>query len=236
VDPDSLPDLDNPYLDEVNPYLDEVPGGDGGGPAGAPERSGGSGEDAGDDADGVVPGPVRLLERRERLVEEYAWAVPNAAAIAAVADEGPILEVGAGGGYWAMLLRQAGVDVIATDPDPPTERWSPVAPVRAQDVVADHPDRALLLVWPSGGDRWAAEALAGYEGDTCIYVGEGPGGATADEQFHRLLREHWRRERTVDVPQYPGIRDRLEVWRADEGSPLPSLRALGRLSPGGRSL
>jgi hypothetical protein len=152
------------------------------------------------------------------LTEAYAWAIPNAAAIAAVAREGPILEVGAGAGYWTYLLRQVDVDVVATDPAAPIDpEWSPVEPLDASTAVEQYPERTLLVVWPSDGESWAADALRATEAETCIYVGEGPGGCTADEGFHRLLREDWHRETVVSIPQYPHAHDDLEVWRADRG-------------------
>ncbi len=40
-------------------------------------------------------------------------------ALKALAGVGPLLEVGAGTGYWAFLLRQAGVAVTAVDSHPP---------------------------------------------------------------------------------------------------------------------
>src|SRR3712207_5908989 len=69
-------------------------------------------------------------EFRRQLTRTYAWAIPNQAAIDAIADlaEGRgVMEVGAGTGYWAALLRQAGVDVIPTDAAPP-----------APDLDAEH--------------------------------------------------------------------------------------------------
>lgn len=51
----------------------------------------------------------------------YAFAAPNERALAALAALGPVLEVGAGVGYWAHLLRERGVSVVATDQLPTTE-------------------------------------------------------------------------------------------------------------------
>lgn len=48
-----------------------------------------------------------------------APAAPNAAAVAALAARSPLLEVGAGTGYWARCLRAAGADVLALDVCPP---------------------------------------------------------------------------------------------------------------------
>jgi len=77
-------------------------------------------------------------------------------------------------------------------------------------------DRTLLLIWPSYGETWATEALGAYQGDTCIYVGEGRGGCTADDRFHQMLHEEWSLAETVAIPQYLGLHDRLEVWLDDD--------------------
>jgi SAM-dependent methyltransferase len=45
----------------------------------------------------------------------FAHVIPTHAAIAEIAACGPILEVGAGSGYWARLTRQAGAEVVAVD-------------------------------------------------------------------------------------------------------------------------
>ena len=43
---------------------------------------------------------------RKPLIWAYAWAIPSDEAIHAIAELGPLLELGAGTGYWAWLLRQ----------------------------------------------------------------------------------------------------------------------------------
>ena len=52
-------------------------------------------------------------------VHVYAYAPPNAAALEALLARTPLLELGAGTGYWARLLRGAGADVLALDIAPP---------------------------------------------------------------------------------------------------------------------
>lgn len=68
----------------------------------------------------------RLIDRymlaRDRLVARYSWAIPNAAALRALAAAAPLIEIGAGNGYWAYLLRQLGVDILAFDANPPLEK------------------------------------------------------------------------------------------------------------------
>ena len=157
------------------------------------------------------------FRRRETLIEEYAWAIPNPEAIATICAHSPILEVGAGAGYWAKCISEAGGNVLATDVEPPTDRprWHPVWTADARRVVTDYPHRALLLVWPSYAETWSTETLGRYGGDTVIYVGEGRGGCTGDDRFHQMLAEEWTLEATVDIPTYPGIHDRLEVYVDD---------------------
>lgn len=50
---------------------------------------------------------------------KYAFAVPNERALQVIAYYSPVVEVGAGTGYWAGLLRKRGVEVIAVDIAPP---------------------------------------------------------------------------------------------------------------------
>lgn len=160
---------------------------------------------------------VDVLERREALVEEYAWAIPNREAIETIVEHGPIVEVGAGTGYWAWCVDQLGGVVAATDAEPPESTYRRVAAYdarrRVNAMVADELDAALLLVWPPYDDPMAKDAIEAYPGETVIYVGEGRGGCTADDRFHRLLHEDWELAETVDIPTYLGLHDRLEVWR-----------------------
>lgn len=137
--------------------------------------------------------------RREQCYA-YSWAIPDEAALTTIAEYGPIVEIGAGGGYWAKQLRDRGVDVIAYDPDPggghysrndakgwhDGTRWSEVL-LGDHTAVAAHRDRSLLLVWPSYDDPWTDKVLDLYEGDTVIYVGEGSGGCTGTSRMHTLL-------------------------------------------------
>jgi len=109
------------------------------------------------------------------------------------------MELGAGTGYWARLLYERGVDVIAYDRWPPPSPENPFHgpsapwyPVQAGDeqVVEHHLDRTLLLVWPTWNEAWPAGAVARFHaaGGRClVIVGEGPGGLTGDTVFHALL-------------------------------------------------
>ena len=55
----------------------------------------------------------------EKYTQKYAWAIPNDDALMEIAKCTPLIEIGAGTGYWAWLLRQLGVDILAFDKNPP---------------------------------------------------------------------------------------------------------------------
>jgi hypothetical protein len=131
------------------------------------------------------------------------------------------VEIGAGSGYWAWQLGQAGVDVTAYDPVPPGpdndfnshKLYHPVTTGDHQ-AAALHPDRALMLCWPSYGASFAKQALHAYQGDTLIYIGEGVGGCCADHRFFSNVDRDW--VRIAKAPHhvtYWGIHCELTIYR-----------------------
>ena len=168
---------------------------------------------------------------RRDLTPRFAWAIPSPTALAWVVDVlggRPVLDPFAGTGYWAWMLAQCGVDVLATDlapPDTTRNTWHdrhdldtnlvtpgghvyyPVTQADAATAAAAHPDRALFICWPPYSSDAAARAVAAYTGDLLIVCGEGPGGCTGDDDFHALLGEPaWRDD------DDPGV-DPPALWR-----------------------
>ncbi len=136
-----------------------------------------------------------------------------------------MLEVGAGTGYWASLVREKGGTIVATDPEPGTHHpdtgftYTEVVEMEAERAVTDLVDDvALMICWPDHGKQWPLAAVETYRlgnstNRTVIYVGEGRGGCTGSDEFHWELYEHWTLSNVVYLPNYFGINDRLEVWR-----------------------
>ncbi|WP_293900310.1 hypothetical protein [Phenylobacterium sp.] len=151
------------------------------------------------------------LAFKAAVAGHFAWAVPTDEAIAAIRRHAPsVVEIGAGGGYWAWLLRQAGVTVAAFDVAPPPFTWSEV---RVGDAAAagDHADKALFLCWPPWGAGMATRALAAHGGRQVIYVGEWLGGA-ADPAFFAALAAQFTCVEVVAIPQWFMRDDRLMVF------------------------
>ena len=55
----------------------------------------------------------------------------------------------------------------------------------------------------------AADCLKYYQGDTVLYVGEGCGGCTGDDNFHERLEDEFELIEEMEIPQWNGIHDWL---------------------------
>jgi hypothetical protein len=183
-------------------------------------------------------GKYSPLYARDRLTSRYAWAIPDIDALDELSAHAPLIEIGAGTGYWAWLLRQRGVDILAYDIEPPTSpehsngyhgaclpgyrrvdvvgtTWTEVLP-GGPEQAGLHPQRTLFLCWPPYARPMATECLRAYQdagGKTLVYVGEDAGGCTGDEAFHELLHKDWRPVEEMRIPQWDGIHDALWVYQ-----------------------
>jgi hypothetical protein len=175
----------------------------------------------------VIDGPntarfIQMLKRRHVYCETYAWAIPNPEAIDTLVEHSPLIEIGAGRGYWAALAAAQGADIIAFDPNPPdradVNNWHHQPGMffhverAGPEVVSRHPDRTLFLCWPPFKSDAALRTLRSYKGKTVIYVGD-EGRDAGTPQFCAELAKYFTLVQVVDIPRWPGINDRLEVWR-----------------------
>ena len=165
--------------------------------------------------DGVYP-----ERHRQQYIEKFGYAIINYASIEFIRPYQPIVEVGAGSGYWAFELREKGVDVVATDPhlshpfwDNPAQKWVGVELLDALPAIEKYPDRNLLICWPNVDEEWATEALQCFQAEFVIYVGEGPGGATGSDRMFQLLADWYEEVHSLQIPTFCGGEDRLVVYR-----------------------
>ncbi|MBM7771842.1 hypothetical protein JOD54_002046 [Actinokineospora baliensis] len=129
-----------------------------------------------------------------------AWSLPSPGDLTWLLEHlagRPVLDLGAGLGYWAWQLAQLDVDVLAVDAGgQASTAWldgvAPFHPVHpgTATTAAAHGDRALFLSWPPPGGLTTA-ALAAYPGDTVIYAGEQNPEVCGDREFFTELTERW---------------------------------------------
>jgi hypothetical protein len=118
----------------------------------------------------------------------YAFATPNTPALEKIASFSPLVEIGAGTGYWSQMLRLSfpKCTVVAYDKDPPTIQGKVIKPndyhgkSRAwtqvlkggPEVAAQYAQHALFLCYPPPDNAMALLALRAYTGSTVCYVGK----------------------------------------------------------------
>ncbi len=159
----------------------------------------------------ALPDELRLRARK-RLIWAFSWAVPDAPAIQALVEAGPWIELGAGSGYWAWLLRQAGGDVVALDREPAQPpSWSQVLLGDEATLPASN-GRGLFMCWPPLDQPMARLALQNLAPGRVAVVGE-VRGRTGDAALWDLLERHFELTRELAIPTWPGFEDRLRLYR-----------------------
>lgn len=194
---------DNPYWDIVAPSISDNKG--------RRVVNGGNPE-----------GSARLAYAQMLLQAIYAYAIPSPETMAwmsAFCAGERIVDLGAGRGYWAAQMAQAGMTVEAYDFEPPdkvenasfpragelADVWYPVGDLgEFKQSVAGRSDYVLFLCWPPGwGNTMASEALAMFEksgGTRLIFIGQPRGGMTGDDAFFDALSAGWELE--SEDPQF----------------------------------
>jgi hypothetical protein len=178
------------------------------------------------DSHGLAGSRAEAENKLLALAQQYAYVFPSDSALAMLARLGPLVEVGAGTGYWAYRLRSLGADIIAFDQapvdgeranryHPPTQPWTRVEQ-GDQTILSRYTARALFLCWPplfsSLGD-----CLAYYSGDTVACIGDG-GYRTArldglDDNFTKAAAAPVRA-----LDPCPGVPPQLTIWRRTPGA------------------
>lgn len=144
---------------------------------------------------------------RNRLVKEYAWAVPNDDVLSYLAEFDELLEVGAGGGYWAKLIEEWGGSVRATDKNPPEDphtdvEWMRITGPRNPELE----NEAVLMVWPPFNERMS-EYVAKSNPSDILYVGEPEGGCTGNDPFFEILDDKYALLKEIEIPSFKGVHD-----------------------------
>lgn len=164
---------------------------------------------------------IEAVQARPRCLSTFSWSVPTPEAIALIKALGPVVEMGAGTGYWAALLRNAGVDVVAFDKEPGENNWcnclwTDVKYGLPPALKRVNRDRNLLLSWPPHQDPMGSQSIKYFQGEHVFYVGEWKGCTGDDALFNRLERDFVKLV-GLALPQWDGVHDDMTVWKRKEG-------------------
>lgn len=166
----------------------------------------------------------RTIADRTDLCSRYSWTItdPDTVAFVVQHSRGAVIDPMAGSGWWAHLLTQAGVDVVASDLHPPGSagnHWHkhdthhPIQQANAAGAVAGRCSaRTLLLSWPPYDDTTGADILAATTTDRVIYIGENAGGCCGNDDMFDLLDQQWAEVACHRPVQWYGIHDFVTVY------------------------
>ncbi len=175
-----------------------------------------------------------LFNYRLILTRKYAWAVPDDVAIKLISEFSPLIEIGAGIGYWAKLINKAGGDILAFDTEDNWEtmkiagdfeaiskktgievdlghRWFDVK-VGDENTIKEHPERTLFLCWPPFQSEMGLNCLKNYSGEYFIFIGE-DARASNNDSFDIYLIENFNKIIDHPIPKYEGITDSLKIYQ-----------------------
>jgi hypothetical protein len=162
---------------------------------------------------------VYRVRDRYHLHGRYAHAVPTMEALNTVAALGPLVEIGAGSGYWARLLRDMDCDIAAFDHVSPEENivtvgdaWTSVG-IGDVDMLDRYPDRTVFVCWPERPHGFMPDLLERAPQTTLALLTDGPIPAAkgGDPMYDRLYRD-WTLKEEVAIPVWPSFEERLAVW------------------------
>lgn len=156
---------------------------------------------------------------RFMYAKRFGYAVPCREVIDEISKYGPLLELGAGNGFWTFWLRKKGCDVIATDigeENPYTKnRWiDDLVQLDAATAMNTFPSRNILIVWPHFTAGWPVEVLRQVKPSQIVcYVGEGPFGCCAPPSFFiEMDRCGFRMLDIYASPAWPMVTDYLAIY------------------------
>ena len=156
---------------------------------------------------------------RSEFTKKYAWAIPTEEALDTIVKYSPIIEIGAGTGYWAYLLHQKGTNIICFDKEPYNNHWCRNQWFEIKSgsfevlTIQENKNRNLFLCWPPYDDSFATKCLNHFRGNYLIYIGECQGGCCADDDFFELLEKNYMKIKYVSLLQWSGIHDDLYIFK-----------------------
>ena len=148
-----------------------------------------------------------IITEQKKYQLNTAWATPTFNVIKyikEIVEEKPVLEIGAGYGLWAALLKMVGCNIIATDDyswmkhnnGTSKETYTDIENISYGDALAKYNEyKILFLCWPHPKGYMTYNTLQkfteGNKGETLIYIGEEDFTITGGINFQKYLEKNW---------------------------------------------
>lgn len=122
--------------------------------------------------------------KRKYFIKYYGWAIPSHDAIQKICTHMKsfkCLEIGAGLGLWSRLLKDNGINIVASSlfckefPRKKYSNWTEVEQIDSAKATLIHKPECLFVSW---GYNLLKSALQIFDGNLLIIIGEPHGGCT----------------------------------------------------------
>lgn len=161
------------------------------------------------------------FDRRSAFIYFYSFAIPTEEAITKLVDLEPLIEIGAGTGYWSALIASRGGDVISTElaTDNQLNGWSQRIArhcsinTLGNATMAYIRNRTPFICWPPNDtDLAVTVALRVQLGGKLAYVGEPRDGCTATKDFFDLMDDRFKIIDGAVLPTWRRLDDSLFIF------------------------
>jgi hypothetical protein len=166
------------------------------------------------------------------LIDYYSWAIPTSRLLKIIGQFQPLIEIGAGKGYWSYLLRKQGVTIRAFDAFPNKKHSWTLVEKGIPSTIFIHASslqyKTLLLCYPDEASELAVECLEMFHGQYVIHIGElintgsyarypqSSFGRTTSSSFQLELMEKFHCIGCFSLPSFPFCNDKLTIWKRTE--------------------
>lgn len=167
----------------------------------------------------------------------YAYATPNDDALTMLKEYQPLVEIGAGTGFWASLLLERGIAITSYDKAPPQDKkckklnefhanantFSLIKTGGPDTLSSQSEHHNLFLCYPPPNDPMARNCLKYFKGKFIIHVGE-YAGDTADRSFESELHKGYQLVKRIDLPNWCNTAYAMTIWQRKEKPDTDSIR------------
>ena len=151
---------------------------------------------------------------RDWLCHLYAYATPTNHALDVMKEYEPLIEIGAGTGYWSSLLKSEAYDI--TPPTTSPNEFHGKVPTfttvsQGGPEILSKTTKNLFLCYPPPLNDMAYQCLRYFKGKFVLYVGEWQGN-TANSKFEDVLERHFNLIKVVSLPNWSNTFYNLSIW------------------------
>lgn len=165
---------------------------------------------------------MEIWRKREDYRKSISWHIPNEDLIDCLFKNSPIISVGSGYGYSESIANQKGCDIICTDISNGSDnKWChegikrmEIIKMEASEAIQNHSERNVFMAWPPYDNPMAYEVVKKMcVGRILIYVGEGYGGCTGDDNFFEYVSKNFEEIEQITIDSWSGIYDNCTVYK-----------------------